>query len=573
MVEVVLWVDGTAEQIDQRLPASVATVAQPPGGWSRVEPRADRLGCAAATPDEVGVAVSPFPSVAWLKVETHATGCDRSSIQAEDVHYLSIAAVNLTRRWRCLVRETSVIVRCAAEGDRRVLLSGNVHNEHSGDAHVVLQVGSIQGGVTFTLAQNRDIELSLRHKRREARLVPGVRETFYLTVTNTSQRARSLDFAVRGAVGLEWQVATGGAKVEDFQVGAGESAHLSLLVLCKPTEPVAGSGELAVVATDKELGNEEWWASDVRRFLIEEKPGIALVLLPPERKVTNSGLYRMRVRVENLGNSELCGILRTSPDRDGFEHPDWLDSRLVNFIGEARFHLIPGQGGVVALDLEVLLPHWGMADKVWHVPFFADLSSGVVEATTVHNTLEQVGIWREIPVLLRRARAWSGVKRERRRGVVLLWGLLLFLAGVFGSGVFGAPKEPLAQAPRETVAAEPGRPQGLTYAPRMESCEPGTVLLVLESLTAEDLRLHGQTILDYDAMVLDRRAAAVPALRPYRVQLSRRQDLCQVTQQKAGPAEFTDLVSIGPVPAADGLQLCSDLGRSYPTSCIPVAVA
>ncbi len=43
--EVTLWIQGTAEQIHTRLPASVAIVTEPPSeGWSRVELRAERLG-------------------------------------------------------------------------------------------------------------------------------------------------------------------------------------------------------------------------------------------------------------------------------------------------------------------------------------------------------------------------------------------------------------------------------------------------------------------------------------------------------------------------------------------------
>ncbi|WP_157440321.1 hypothetical protein [Actinokineospora inagensis] len=439
-------------------------------------------------------------------------------------------------------------------------------NHHVGDAGNVVQAGVISGDVVFQQAENRDVELNLRHRDDEIELTcaderePGDKETLELTVTNRVGPARELRFTVRGTPGLRWEIVRreGDSRVESISLEKGGEARLWLRVWCARTDPAAGPGYLEAGATV--VGEDvarRWWFGN--RLDVRVVANAVLGLRLELGSVTKAQRYQGRVRLENLGNTTLRGVLRSTKipadDERLWLSPEYIGSAKsatpsrVPPLGHGEtdlggFVLLPGARSEVPIAVDV--PSWAPGVRTWHLPLKVEVEREKPKAIGLPLTFRQQDAVADL-------RHWGGTELKVRQGVLAVAGAALVGVGVVLASLF------------HSATTE----SGFTYAQTMP-CEAGSKVLVLESLTQADLDTQGHTVVDYDTFTLAQVTKSYPDLSRYQIQLSRRAALCQQVRDHAGPPEYQYFVWLGPVLDADTDKVCAELGREIIASCNPL---
>lgn len=423
--------------------------------------------------------------------------------------------------------------------------------------NVAVQVG--HGNVQHIhQAADNDVGLVIKYESEKIKLDRDNR--FYLEITNRTSTPKRLILAIEGVRDTVVKV------VPDNTV---ELPGLTMvervfILRCTQTHPMAGSVPLQVVVMEADTGRVRF-QSDQVRVTVPPRPVLASELAPP-KQVPSTARYVSAVRLTNTGNTELHGTLRVPRDR-----PGCLSATHVH-LGTDRFDLSPGER--TEIPAELTFPDRGWNNRAWVVLVNAEVEDDEKIGSSVRARCEvtQYGIWsilrRYVVNLPRRLTEWGGQRAQMRRGWLVGAGLLLLAAGVLvGQVVASTSPGPATEPPPATPMATEAH---YTKMP----CETGTFVASLKSLTEDDALAHGKWLVDSESARLRNLATSTPDLQKYKVQASRREDICPAALDTLKPGEkYTVFLWVGPVPEAEATMLCTSLGKKVAYDCLRLPTA
>lgn len=334
---------------------------------------------------------------------------------------------------------------------------------------------------------------------------------------------------------------------------------------------MAGAASLTVVASPEDEG--AWWSSNVQEIVIRARPAVVGVLVPTSERISSPRDYDAVVRLRNKGNTELRGELKVSPGAVPVDVP------------ERHFVLSPG-GRPCDVPVTLTVPGrrpW--SDRVLSVPIDVEFTRSDLERPVDPFVLHQYGLRSDLPLLVAHfahaARHWATRSDERTRWALVVWGVVLLVAGLLTGGLLAAPsdagsnvKTAMPEPSASTTSTPPTTSSGPEFTASMkekEYCAPGASVVFMASMTNEEARDHGQWLLAYETSRLAWLAKKYTDVPLHPIQAGRRGEVCDVALELHAPDEkFQVFLWIGPLRAAEADAMCELIRKPGGYDCVSV---